>query len=159
MKNLILLFGFLTLSFTTQADEFLYILSAKAKLLSKPSYGAQTIERITKGQRVTTLDKTNHWFKVQHKEKIGWISRLAVSPNPPMKRVSLLAKKDTKLRNQARRRASAITTTAAVRGLRGDSRNRISDSENENFTALAKMETFNVSTDKVEQFIDNRPEK
>lgn len=155
MKRLILMASALIMASSTAfaADEYLYILSARAKLLSEPSFSSQSLDQISKGQKVVNISKTNNWFKVKYRNQVGWLSRLSVSPHPPMKRVSLLAKGDKSLVNQSRLRSSAVSTTAAVRGLRNDGRSRVSDKSSTNYQALAKMEAFHVKKNDLDQFL------
>lgn len=155
MKTLVLLGAALMMSAgMVQADDkFLYILSARAKLFEEPSFKAKSLDRISKGQKVETLKKTNNWFKVKYRDQIGWLSRLSVSPHPPMKRVSLLAKGDKSLINQSRMRASAVSTTAAVRGLQNDGRSRVSTKNVTNYTALARIEESGITHRELTQFM------
>ena len=154
MKKALFIILLASVASGAQASEFLYILSAKAKLLAHPSFKAETVQNVTKGEKVKELAKNNNWFQVEYKGKVGWLSRLSVSPNPPMKRVSLLAKNNTEdLANESRRRASSLSTTAAVRGLRTNDRARVSDGTISNYDALARMESINVSDDEVSQFL------
>lgn len=155
MKRLILLSAALIMASSSAmaADEFLYILSARAKLLSEPSFSSQSLDQISKGQKVETISKTNNWFQVKYRNQVGWLSRLSVSPHPPMKRVSLLAKGDKSLINQSRLRSSAVSTTAAVRGLRNDGRSRVSHQSSTDYETLAKIESFHVKKQELNQFL------
>ncbi|MDH5694426.1 MAG: SH3 domain-containing protein [Gammaproteobacteria bacterium] len=152
MKKLILLLSLSTLSVGAYAEDFLYILSARAKLLSAPSFNAAVVRDVTKGEKLVSLEKTQRWFRVSYKGKEGWISRLAVSPHPPMKRKSRLASADVDLKDSSRRRASAIASTAAVRGLREDGRARLSDDSIADYGMLARMENVNISDNEVHRF-------
>lgn len=134
-------------------DKYLYILSARAKLLSEPSFKSESLDNISKGQKVETISKTNNWFQVKYRNQVGWLSRLSVSPHPPMKRVSLLAKADSSMVNQSRKRASAVSTTAAVRGLRGDGRSRVSDQNATDYDTLAKIESMHIDNRELSQFM------
>jgi len=158
MKKLITLFAIsLLLPMTAMAEEYLYILSAHAKILSEPSFNASSVQNVTKGEKLVSLEKTNRWFKVTYKGKEGWVSRLAVSPHPPMKRVSRLVKVDADaLQGESRRRASNVSTTAAVRGLRGEGRSRLSDGNQTDFEALASMEANNVTDNEALEFLASR---
>ena len=157
MKNLLLLCAFsLILPTSAMAEDYLYILSAHAKILAEPSFKSKAVQRVTKGEKLVELDKTNRWFKVNYKGKEGWVSRLSVSPHPPMKRRSRLVKADESLQNESRRRASSVSTTAAVRGLRGESRSRLSDGNQSDFAALAKLETSDVKDSEALEFLASR---
>jgi len=159
MKKLFVLVTFLLLPFTSNADNFLYVLSAKAKIMSEPSFSSITIDRISKGQKVESIAKNNHWFKVKYKNKIGWLSRLAVSSTHPIKRVSLLAKNNEQLKNESRRRASTVSTTAAIRGLRGIGQHRASDKNKVDYETLAKIENMQINADDIATFMSSRPSR
>jgi len=110
------------------------------------------VARLSKGEKTEALGKNNYWFKVRYQGKEGWISRLAVSPHPPVKRSSLLASDDGRLERQARRRASVNATTAAVRGLREDERTRMNAVGVPDYAALRQMEAIVVSDAEVAEF-------
>lgn len=156
MKRILITLSLAMVPFMAQADEYLYILSAKAKILTQPSFKASIVDRVSKGEKVVELAKNNNWFKVRYKGKEGWLSRLAVSPNPPMKKVTLLAEKDETLASEARRRASSMSTTAAVRGLRADERTRMSQDNVADYDALAMMEGVSVEDQEVWRFLEER---
>ncbi|MDH5230575.1 MAG: SH3 domain-containing protein [Gammaproteobacteria bacterium] len=158
MKKLIFLVLGMMLS-TVQVhaeDDVLYVLSARAKMFAEPSFNASAVSSITKGEKVISLDKNNRWFKVSYKGKEGWMSRLSVSPHPPMKRASRLATSDETLSNESRRRASAVSSTAAIRGLRADNRSRMSDSDAVDFAALEQVENLQIAEDEIISFLDKR---
>lgn len=155
MKKIALLLTLFLAAPFAQAEEYLYILSARAKLLSDPSFGSKTIENMTKGEKVIELEKTNNWFKVQYEGKTGWLSRLSVSPHPPVKRKRRLASVDTKLQDNSRRRASNVSTTAAVRGLSELDRSRLNSKDVMNFAALETMENVEISDTEVYAFMDS----
>ena len=153
MKKILLLLSFIALSTNAfAADEYLYVMSAKAKLLSKPVFGSQHLGLISKGQKVITIKKTNNWFQVKFNGKIGWLSRLTVSPHPPMKRVKVIGLAKADISQHSRLRASSVSTTAAVRGLRADNR-RVSEQVSD-YAALEKMEAFSVSDNEVFAFLE-----
>lgn len=155
MKKLTLLLALILAAPIASAEEYLYILSARAKLLSDPAFGSQTISNMSKGEKVIEIEKTNNWFKVKYEGKTGWLSRLSVSPHPPVKRKRRLAATDNKLQNNSRRRASNVSTTAAVRGLSELSRSRLNSKDVMNFAALEKMEKITINDNEVYAFMDS----
>ncbi|MDX1810919.1 MAG: SH3 domain-containing protein [Gammaproteobacteria bacterium] len=154
MKKIALLLALFVAAPLVHAEDYLYILSARAKLLANPVFGSETLVNMTKGEKVIELEKTNNWFKVKFEGKTGWLSRLSVSPHPPVKRRHRLASVDNKLQNSARRRASNVSTTAAVRGLSELSRARLNSKDTMNFAALENMEKVKVSETEVLAFLD-----
>ena len=137
------------------ADEYLYVMSAQAKILSSPDFSSQSLGNLSKGEKMVNMDKNNNWFKVRHGKTVGWVSRLSVSPHPPVKRLHRLAKVDDKLQNNSRRRASNVSTTAAVRGLRNMDRNRLNSKDAMDYAALEQMEQLNIAQSDVYAFMDN----
>lgn len=141
MKKVSLLLAFIILLPTTVvAEEILYVMSARAKILSSPAFGSKTVHNLFKGQKVTNLQKTDNWYKVEYNGQTGWMSRLAVSNHPPMKRKVRIAKADSKLMENSRKRASSVSTTAAVRGLKNIDRSRVNDKEVLDYASLSKVE-------------------
>ncbi len=151
MKRVALLLILLS-PLTTHAEQYLYVLSAKAKLYAEPSFRAPVVTQIGKGEKTVELGKNTYWFHVRYRGLEGWVSRLAVSPNPPMKRPTLLARDDGALQEKARRRASVAATTAAVRGLREDGRTRVSQHGLPDYDALERIEALRVEAEEVEAF-------
>jgi len=155
MKKILLLIAIAALSSNAVAkDEYLYVMSAKAKLLSKPVFGSQHLGIISKGQKVITIKKTNNWFQVKFNGKIGWLSRLTVSPHPPMKRVKVIGLAKADISKHSRLRASSVSTTAAVRGLRADGRSRVNGNAVSDFAALEKMESLSIHENDVIAFMN-----
>ena len=156
MKKISLLLAFVILLPTTVvAEDFLYVMSARAKILSSPAFGSKTVDNLFKGQKVTNLQKTENWYKVKYNDQVGWMSRLAVSNHPPMKRKVRIAESDSKLMENSRKRASSISTTAAVRGLKNIDRSRVNDKEVLDFAALSKVEEYNIEHQELISFMDS----
>jgi len=136
------------------AEEVLYVMSARAKILENPAFGSKTVDNVLKGEKLIGVDKKANWFKVKYGEKVGWLSRLSVSYHPPMKRKRRMASVDRKLIKNSRRRASSVSTTAAVRGLRNIDRSRVNNKDVMDYASLEKMESFNVEQAEVFAFMD-----
>ena len=156
MKKISMLLAFaILLPSTVVAEEFLYVMSARAKILSSPSFGSKTVDNLIKGQKVTNLEKTLNWYKVEYNGQVGWMSRLAVSNHPPMKRKVRMAKTDSKLMDNSRRRASTVSTTAAVRGLKNIDRSRVNDKETLDYASLSKVENQKIEHQELISFMDS----
>ncbi len=153
MKNFLFFVICFLLPFTSNADNFLYVLSAKARIMSEPSFDSATIERISKGQKVESIAKNNHWFKVKYKSKTGWLSRLSVSSKHPIKRVKRLAENNEQLKNKLNRRAA----TAAIRELRGIGRYNVSDNNKMDYEILAKIENMEINVNDIAALVSSRP--
>lgn len=154
-KTSMLLALLISLPLGATAEEFLYVNSARAKLLESPTFNSKTLDNMLKGEKVTSLEKTENWFKVRYNGKIGWMSRLSVAHHPPMKRTRRMAEADDKLMNDSRRRASAVSTTAAVRGLQNIDRNRVSNNDVMDYVSLERMEKLEISKEEVMAFMES----
>jgi len=156
MKKLTFLLALLiSLPLSAVAEDFLYVMSARAKILSSPAFGSKTVDNLLKGQKITNLEKKANWYKVKHNGLVGWVSRLAVSNHPPMKRSRRMANADSKLMNNSRRRASTVSTTAAVRGLKNMDRSRVNNKDVMDYAALDRVESKTVEQDELYTFMDS----
>ena len=155
MKKITIFLALFATAPLLHAEDYLYIMSARAQLLSDPVFGSKTISHMSKGEKVIELEKTNNWFRVKYEGKTGWLSHLSVSPHPPVRHRHRLAVIDHKLQDNSRRRASNVSTTAAVRGLSELNHSRLDGKDELNFAALAKMEQNKVTDAEVYAFMDN----
>jgi len=133
------------------AGEALYVQSAKVRVLSAPSFQADTIGVILKGTPVEVIETQQRWVKVSHQGKAGWINRLLVSSRPPLKKVSPL--EDQPISQGARRRASSAATSAAARGLRTEDRVRLNLKNEFDYSALTQMESLSIDDAEVWRFL------
>jgi len=155
MKKISLLLAlFIALPMMASAEEVMYVMSARAKLLSSPTFGSKTIENVTKGEKILAIEKKANWYKVKHNDKTGWVSRLSVSSHPPIKRARRMAKADSKLMMNSRRRASSVSTTAAVRGLTNIDRSRVSNNEHMDYASVERIEKYEISDADIVAFMD-----
>lgn len=139
----------------SHAEDVLYVMSKRAKILASPAFGSATIVNVLKGEKIISIDKNTNWYKVKYHEKVGWLSRLSVSSHPPMKRKRRMASIDQKMQDNSRRRASSVSTTAAVRGLSHIDRSRVNSKDIMNFASLEKMEALQINEAEVLAFMDN----
>ncbi len=137
------------------AGDVMYVMSKRAKLLSSPAFGSKTLENFSKGEKIIAIEKKANWYKVIYNDKTGWVSRLSVSSHPPLKRSRRMAKADKKLMNNSRRRASSVSTTAAVRGLTDIDRSRVSNDERMDYASVELMENYQISDDEIVAFMDS----
>ncbi len=143
----------------TVAAEELYVKSTVGKLLTEAGFKNPVVAVLNKGDKVEVLERKQDWVKVKIGDKTGWISKLLVSPNPPLERATAIKGEETEAqKNSVRRRASSSSTAAAARGLREDGRARVSDSEQANYEALKKMEESSVPPSEVENFSEQTKE-
>jgi len=136
----------------TQASETLYVQSVKAKLLSSPSFQADTIEVISKGAAIEVVESQQRWIKVNYQDKSGWINKLLVASKPPLNKVTLL--EDQPVSQDARRRASSVATSAAARGLSAEDRARLNIKNEFDYAALSQMESLMIEESEVWEFLN-----
>lgn len=154
MKSTLFFIVLLATSTIISAEEnVLYIQSAKAKLMTEPSFSATVVTELERGTELIALKSQKRWLKVQAGEQRGWISSFLLSGNPPLKKVTVLSGEKKKgIEDGARRRASAVTTAGAVRGLSADVRKRADKHDNADFYALEQVEDYKVSSAEVTKF-------
>lgn len=138
-------------SMVTMAEETMYIQSTTAKLFRNQSFSSQVIFDIQKGESVQVIETSGRWAKIHYQKHHGWTPMLLLSKNPPLNKISVLSD-DQKLGDNARRRASAVATAGATRGLTADNRQRANESTNINYRALMFVEQEHVSESELTQF-------
>lgn len=129
-----------------------YVQSLKAKVMSAPSFKAEAVGVVKKGDALTVLHKKDRWYRVDYMNKTGWIPDMVVGTRPPMKRISVLTGEEESIGTGARRRASQVTSAAAARGLAEDDRRRLGHKGVVDYTALEKLDGLRITDEEVAQF-------
>jgi hypothetical protein len=142
------------LSFAVQAAELVYVQSKQAKVFESPAFNAQVVTTAAKGAALEKLAQEGRWLKVSYQDHQGWVPELLVGPRPPLNKISVINDEAADLKQNARRRASTTTSTAAARGLRNDDRARQSDDAVADYSALTEMDGFAVSDDEAQEFLE-----
>ena len=130
----------------------LYIQSMRAKIVDKPSFRAKTILPMRKGDQVNVIKQKGRWIMVSSKGKQGWISKFLVASHSPVKKINVLVRRNQIISN-VRRRASAVTTAGAARGLSAEQRRRASSKGGSDFVALEKLEQLGITENDVRLFV------
>ena len=152
MKKTVIIFAVLFL-ITGVADAApLYIQSMRAKIVDQPTFRGKMIMPLKKGDQVTVIQQKGRWIKVSSKGKQGWISKFLVANHPPVKKINILVRKNQIVSN-VRRRASAVTTAGAARGLSAEQRRRASSKGGSNFVDLEKLEQLGITENDVRLFV------
>lgn len=128
----------------------LFVQSQGAALMEEPGFGAEALHRLDRGLEVTVLETAGNWHRISSEGTEGWVPALILRDTPPTQRASHLdgaAEMDA----GARRRASAVTTAGAIRGVEED--DRLLDDPNLNVDALHRMEAQSVSGEEALQFL------
>ena len=136
----------------THAGETLYIQSVKAKLMSAPSFQAETLEVMDKGSSIEAIESGERWIKVGYHGKQGWVNRLLVAAKPPLKKITVLD--EQAVSQEARRRASSVATSAAARGLTAEDRTRLNEKNGFDYEAVSRMESMVIDESEVWRFLD-----
>jgi hypothetical protein len=135
------------------AAETCYVQSMKAKVMSAPSFKADVVAEVAKGQQLTSLEHKGRWVKVKYKTKIGYIFSYLVGTREPIEKVGLIKGNEGDIKHGVRRRASTYTSAAAARGLASDDRRRLSTEEKASYDGLAEIESITISSDELSKFI------
>lgn len=145
-----LLLSMMLIPLVAHADQQ-YISSNKAKILKEPDFQAELVAELVKGDPVKVLSQKGVWLNVSFAQKQGWVSKFLVKDTPPNDRITVLpGDNETELKD-VRRRASAITTAAAARGLAATAREEAGDLV-VNMEGVRYMESFSVTRQELEQF-------
>lgn len=134
----------------------LFVQSQGAALMEQPAFGGEPLDRLERGAEVTVLEATDNWYRITIEEHEGWLPALILRETPPTRRASHLddaAEMDA----GARRRASAVTTAGAVRGVEEDE--RLLDDPDLNIEALHRLEAMSVPADEALEFLQEQEEE
>ncbi|MBU0674811.1 MAG: SH3 domain-containing protein [Proteobacteria bacterium] len=134
------------------AAEPLFIQSTKAKILANPKFSAPVLIEVAKGTSVDPLEQQGSWYRVRYQDKEGWLSKLLVASYPPMEKQGAI-QADSEIGTHARRRASAVATAGAARGLAAEDRKRTVEGGLANYPALAEMENLKVTDSEAVDFL------
>ncbi len=138
---LILAIASLPLAAFAAEEKTAYVKSLVAKIYVEPSFGADLVGTAKRGQPLTVIGSNARWEMVIIDKKEGWVSGLLLSDNPPLGSASVFDKKGYDLSRGARRRASAVATSGASRGLISEERQRLGElGTQSDWVALRKVE-------------------
>jgi len=162
MRNtLFLVFAVLLLQTHVFAADTVYVQSIKAKIMSEPKFSAKVVDTLQRGDKLTALETKGRWYKASTGKITGWINKLCVTQQPPMKKVTAIKGDTRALEENARQRASAITSAAAARGLSAADRKRLSQVGLADYDALIVLEGLSskISDQDITQFMETEGEK
>lgn len=146
----LLLFTLAPLS-AVQAEQ-LYVQSQQAALLAEPRADAPVISRLSQGAALEVLESAPAWYKVRQAEQEGWVFRYFLAAHPPLNKVAPALTKSVD-KEHARRRASAVVTAGATRGLTPQDRQRAHEMGIANYSSLARMKENAVDAEQVQRFV------
>lgn len=158
MKKLILLLSVfavnLGFSAAAGAEQVYYVQSAKAKILSAPSFRSNVVAEVSMGQTLSLKSREGIWLKVSNGGKEGYVSSLLVSTHPPLKRGGYIKADDSEIKQGVRRRSSSFASAAAARGLTKEDRMRADTEEHVDYQALHNMEALAFSDEEIRRFME-----
>ncbi|MFU8838595.1 MAG: SH3 domain-containing protein [Thiohalomonadaceae bacterium] len=132
--------------------QILYVQSLEAKLLSEPKVNATELAKLERGTRVELIADNASWYQVRHENSEGWIFRYFVAEHPPLESAGP-ALSDELDREHVRRRASAVATAGATRGLGPEERNRAHEMGIADYHALNKMDALIIDGARLNHFV------
>ena len=129
-----------------------YIRSFRAFLMEEPTHGSKKLTQMERGTAVEKISEKGLWTQIKVNTQKGWVSKMVLSPTQPKAPISLLAQ-ETDIAENARRRASSYSSTAAARGLVESGRTRIHAHQLANYEALEILEQQHIAEQEATQFI------
>lgn len=158
MKRMLVLGLFLMASMflasASYAQGNYYVQSVKAKVMSATSFKSPVMGEVGKGFKFVSSGKQGTWVKVKYNNKEGYVSSLLLSTHPPFDKTSVIKGDEGDIKQGVRRRASSYTSAAAARGLASDDRRRLSKEEKADYDSLDKIESFKVTADEINRFME-----
>jgi len=139
---------------TVFAQSEYYVQSVKAKVMSSSSFKSKVMGEVGKGYKFISSGKVGTWVKVKYNNKDGYVPSILLATHPPLDRVALIKGEEGEIKQGVRRRASSFTSAAAARGLAADDRRRLSTEEKADYDLLDYMESFKVTTDELNRFME-----
>jgi hypothetical protein len=142
----------LLLPVSTVTAEQLYVQSKQAKLMAEPRADATVVITLERGTALQVLDSNASWRHVRSAGSEGWVFRYFLTPHPPLAPQAITLTDDVN-REHTRRRASAVVTAGATRGLTPQERERAHQQGLADYGALSRLEQMVIDTAQVEDFI------
>lgn len=153
MKRLWIVVLFGTMVMNAAMAESLYVQSLKGDVMAQPAFNAAKVGSVQRGDQLMLLKRQGVWCQVKFDGKQGWMPKLLLAEQPPMKKVSVFTGNENVLKHKARVRASNVTTAGAARGLSSD-RRRVTAVKGANFSAVDQMEALQISEADALKFIE-----
>ena len=119
---------------TSLFAESMYVRTFRATVFTQPKFNAEKLEKLKRGTKVEVVKKGKNWTHI----KQGWVNTRLLTVTKKKEKISLLANNKVDLSKSARRRASALSSTASARGLREGQ--IAAKKAKEDFEALEKIE-------------------
>ena len=137
------------------AAESVYVQSAKARIMKEPTFKSAEVATAKKGDKLLVLERGDGWTKITSEPATGWVSVLCISSSPPIEKTGLIKEGATDIGSKSRRRASAVTSAAASRGLTDAERKRLSEAGEVDYKSLMWVEKIasSITEKEIDEFI------
>ncbi|MCG6145367.1 M48 family metalloprotease [Leptospira bandrabouensis] len=153
MRVLSHFFLFLIFAHSVLAKGNVYVQSTKAKLLSQPKLSADG-SPLQMGESLSPVSEQGLFVQVRAEGKMGWVSKLFVSPLPPGNQIKLGVTSNSSEAVVARQRASDFTKTAAARGLSETQKMRVrGEGDLYDFESLRWLESVSYDTENTNTYV------
>ncbi|HKJ89482.1 MAG TPA: SH3 domain-containing protein [Gammaproteobacteria bacterium] len=153
MQRAILFLLLMLLSLPVMAGT-VYVQSTQAELHKAPRFDGPVTARVDKGTPLKVLKKQGRWIRVaEDGGKPGWVFRFLVASHRPLKKETVLKGDEKSIQDNARRRASNVTTAGAARGLQDGGRQRLSARGGADYAAVRHLEQMSISDRQVIAFL------
>ncbi|MBI3581815.1 MAG: hypothetical protein HY098_07045 [Nitrospinae bacterium] len=140
--------------FAAASAESVYVQSAKARVMKEPNFTSAESGIAKRGDKLLVVEKGNGWTKVSSEKNSGWVNVLCISDSPPLDNSGIM-KGAKDISSMSRRRASAVTSAAASRGLTEAERKRLSEGGALDYKSLmwAENVAYSVTEKEIDEFI------
>ncbi len=130
-----------------------YIQAIHIDLRENPKNNASAVGSVSRGDSASVLETAGNWLKVKSGKKVGWISRLFVTPHRPVGNADLMKDVKENLTTSSRRRPSSYAVSATARGLMTSERGREGREMYEtDGDALEAIEKYSLPKDAIKNF-------
>lgn len=130
----------------------LYVQSLQASMLSEPKTTAAELKQLERGDSVELIESKSGWYHIRHNGEEGWMFRYFLAEHPPLQAVEP-AHAESLDTDHVRRRASAVVTAGATRGLSPEERNRAHEMGIADYHALNKMDALVIDEARLNHFV------
>ena len=134
-----------------------YVQARQAELRAEPGFDQPVVSELERGTELTRVAERGRWLQVRTASAEGWIFRFLVADHAPVKKQSVLGESGETIGDDARRRASQVTTAGAARGLTARERRRLSRAGGADYQALERLEALAISEREVRRFLRGEP--
>lgn len=138
-----------------QTPDVYYVQSHRAAVFEDPHFGAEPLDRLDQGMAVERLTTENSWHRIRIGDLEGWMPGMLLRKEPPTQRQSHVDEAAA-LESSARRRASAVTTAGAIRGV--EENERLLDDPNLDIEQLLRLEAQKVEPEEALEFLEEGEE-